>query len=468
MLPKRNSLVFGSLDIRTALKVIALAAAMGACVDGTGPSSTVLVPDSPLLAGVAGAGYTSVNEGVDGLGTCSNGNPNVNCNIYGQKDYVWLNGGPTAGGVGDGDYFFAVLDPSGQSDPNDGSTENLSDDFDTYQNRSFSITGSTVAYGGTHDFDGLTNKIRLFPYANTSNPGGVYILAICRISAPSSYPVTPSDCKYDAFKIKTEEECTDCDPDSNLEAIKWYDTNADGIRGDPASEPFINGWQVFVNAAEFATPVAVFVAPGTHTVSEGTPNETNWIHTTPTSVQVTVPPGVTVEFGNVCVGRGGGLTLGFWSNKNGGNRITSLGLLAGVLALNLRKANGNKLGVVTLANFQKFLLEASATNMANMLSAQLAAMHLNVASGGVNGGALIYAPGTNSANALGFATVNAVMAEANTLLGTGGAAALVMLSGHPDRPRAEALKNALDNGNNNLNFVQPGPGSCPFTFGTAS
>lgn len=461
MLPMRNSMVFGFPHIRRTLGAIALASAMGACMDGTGPSSTVLVPDSPFLAGVAGAGYTSVNETVDGTGTCANGNPNVNCNIYEAKQYVWLNGGPTAGAVGDGDYFFAVLAPSGQADANDGSAENLSDDFDTYQNRSFSVTGSTVTYGGTHDFDGT--KIRLFPYEDTPNPGGVYILAICRISDPSVYPVEPSDCKYDAFKIKSE-ECPDCDPESNLEVIKWYDANTDGIRD--GSEAVITGWQVFVNGFEFATPVAVFVAPGTHTVSEGTPNETNWMHTTATSVQVSVPPSVTVEFGNVCVGGGGGLTLGFWSNKNGGNRITSLGLLPGVLALNLRKANGAKLGSVSLANFQKFLLEASATNMANMLSAQLAAMHLNVASGGVNGGALIYAPGTNSANALGFATVNAIMAEANTLLGAGGATYLVILSGHADHARAEALKNALDNGNNNLNFVQPGPESCPFTFGT--
>jgi hypothetical protein len=107
------------------------------------------------------------------------------------------------------------------------------------------------------------------------------------------------------------------------------------------------------------------------------------------------------------------------------------------------------------------LTSANASNMANMLSAQLAAMKLNVLSGGVNGGALIYAPGTNSANALGYATVNAVMTEANTLLCSGGSN-LLILSGNPDRPRAEALKTALDKANNNLTFVQGSP--CPFTF----
>ena len=103
---------------------------------------------------------------------------------------------------------------------------------------------------------------------------------------------------------------------------------------------------------------------------------------------------------------------------------------------------------------------ATATNMAYMLSAQLAAMQLNVLNGLVNGNAFIYAPGTNSANALGFATVNAVMTEANTLLGS--ANPLLIPSGNADRPRAEALKNALDKANNNLNFVQSTP--CAFSF----
>ena len=71
-----------------------------------------------------------------------------------------------------------------------------------------------------------------------------------------------------------------------------------------------------------------------------------------------------------------------------------------------------------------------------------------------------YAPGTTSANALGFASVNAVMTEANTELGlhadtTSGSALDAF------RSYQEALKNALDRANNNLNFLQAGPGSCP-------
>lgn len=150
---------------------------------------------------VSGAAFTTTNTNVDGTGHCKNGNEDVNCNIYDGKDFVWLNGGPSTAYVGDGDYFFAVLDPGGQADPNDGAAKNLSDDYDAYANRTFSVSGGVVSYGGTHDFD--SNKIRLMPYADTSNPGGVYILAICSLA--DGYPVDPSDCKYDAFKIQEGE-----------------------------------------------------------------------------------------------------------------------------------------------------------------------------------------------------------------------------------------------------------------------
>src|SRR6185436_13613296 len=100
---------------------------------------------------------------------------------------------------------FAVLSPGGQADPNDGATNNLSDVSptsgtgagDAYSNRTFSVSGATVTYGGTHTFD--SNKIRLMGYDDTTNPGGVYILAICSLA--DGYPVNASDCKYDAFKV---------------------------------------------------------------------------------------------------------------------------------------------------------------------------------------------------------------------------------------------------------------------------
>jgi hypothetical protein len=92
-----------------------------------------------------------------------------------------------------------------------------------------------------------------------------------------------------------------------------------------------------------------------------------------------------------------------------------------------------------------------------MLSAQFAAMKLNVLKGIVDGSKLIYAPGTSSANAAGFATVNAIMTEANNILCSNA----IIDALNSLRSRAEAVKNALENANNNRNFVQAQP--CTFT-----
>jgi hypothetical protein len=182
-------------------------------------------------------------------------------------------------------------------------------------------------------------------------------------------------------------------------------------------------------------------------------------------VNITVHDGEdpTIEFGNLCLGAGGGLTLGFWSNKNGQARMNDGGSLCPELTLLnglcLRDASGGDADFAcNYTTFRNFLLGANATNMANMLSAQLAAMELNVEAGFVNAGSLIYAPGSASANSLGYATVGAVMAEAAAELCAHG----YTPSGNAFRSYQESLKNALDKANNNLNFVQATP--CPFTF----
>jgi hypothetical protein len=244
-----------------------------------------------------------------------------------------------------------------------------------------------------------------------------------------------------------------------LNVIKFYDANANGINDDPA--PLITGWAINIHDdidINRTTPVSVVVDPDSYTVTEGTPLESNWYHTTTNPVSVTVADGdtTTVSFGNVCVGAGGGLTLGFWSNKNGGAILSanSNAILNQVLALHLRKADGSLLGSVSLAVFQKFLTQATATNMANMLSAQLAAMKANVLSGNVSGTALVYVGGSINA----FWTVNALMAAADTSLTTDG----LTVAASATRTYQETLKSALDQANNNLNFVQATP--CAFSF----
>jgi hypothetical protein len=136
-----------------------------------------------------------------GDGPCLNGpqdQDSVNCNLYTAKEDVWLSGLPSD--LAGGDYFLAVLAPGGQPDPNDGADGNLSR-FDDRTARSFHANGDgtvSALVGSTHVFS--NGKVQLYDYADTPNPGGVYILAVCALPSDDS-PVTPSSCKYDAFKV---------------------------------------------------------------------------------------------------------------------------------------------------------------------------------------------------------------------------------------------------------------------------
>jgi hypothetical protein len=175
------------------LSIVGLAAASPASAKVNGAVSTTDDPGYQY-----GGGYTAQ--------ACLNGN-GTNCNIYQDKRDVFLSGLPVQASLGAGNYFFAVLDPGSQADPNDGSTGNLSSNHDAWTNREFSVDGAgAITYSGTHAFDPGNNKLSLFPYDDTSNPGGVYILAVCAVpdnagTGPGTPGVNPSDCKYDAFKV---------------------------------------------------------------------------------------------------------------------------------------------------------------------------------------------------------------------------------------------------------------------------
>ncbi|MDX6503079.1 MAG: hypothetical protein QOE29_204, partial [Gaiellaceae bacterium] len=171
----------------------------------------------PAMARAAGnAGYTTFDATLQG---CDNGSGNgVNCNIYAAKDRVFMNGGPAGGnGLDAGDYYFTVLAPGSQNGGFvDGADGNLSSGLcggGTADDRSFHENADgTITNTGTHADGTAPNGhaiIQLALYCNTPNPGGVYIMAICEEGATS-----PSQCKYDAFKIRAGEgPCTtDCGP----------------------------------------------------------------------------------------------------------------------------------------------------------------------------------------------------------------------------------------------------------------
>jgi len=177
------------------------------------------------------------------------------------------------------------------------------------------------------------------------------------------------------------------------------------------------------------------------------------------NVTVTDANGCTVSGSYTVIqtlGAGGGKTKGFWGNKNGQALITDA-FIVKLNTLNLKNANGTPFvmsGALssTKTTLNNWLQASTATNMAYMLSAQLAATQMNtMVVGFVNENSLIYAPGTNSGNGnpFGMASVKSIIEEAKLLLSVDGN----ILSGHPLRARAEALKNALDNSNNNLNFL---------------
>src|SRR4029079_9493975 len=135
------------------------------------------------------------NDTVDGTGHCNNHSA-VNCNNYTGKQFAWMNGGPAGSCLADGTYFFAVTTSSG--DPNDGQAGNLSDDFDAYTNRTFTIAGCVLTYNGTHTVDVSSNKIRLADYG--ASPNGVYKMHICNLAG--GIPVPSDACKTDNFKVQ--------------------------------------------------------------------------------------------------------------------------------------------------------------------------------------------------------------------------------------------------------------------------
>lgn len=212
------------------------------------------------VSAVGGAAFTTFNAHVDGAGKDVCKNSAINCNIYGAKEYVWLNGGPDANHLKpDGWYFFTVLEPGGQPNPNDQGgvpDKNLSDDYDAYTNRAFRTQGGEVVeYKGTHWLDdgksgpkpnGKPPYIRLFPYSDTTNPGGVYIMSICFLGYEADgsdwgYPVEPRDCKYDAFKVKKGK----MEYSFYLSGMKFEDLYADGVKDN--GDPGLEGWKIIIS-----------------------------------------------------------------------------------------------------------------------------------------------------------------------------------------------------------------------------
>ena len=130
-----------------------------------------------------------------------------NCNHFKDAESVYI----TGANAGDGDYFAAVITPGSQNEGfNEGASGNLSDTVawpstsdmgkgDNISNRTLKVYNGNITYLGSHKLgtDILGRSlVQLAPFDTTDNPGGVYVVAVCKVGAKR-----PSDCKYDTFKI---------------------------------------------------------------------------------------------------------------------------------------------------------------------------------------------------------------------------------------------------------------------------
>jgi hypothetical protein len=415
----------------------------------------------------------------------------VNANNYTSKDDVYFSGGPhgaTCGGmpISNGTYYFKVTNPNGSL---------LLSTDDLYTQRSFTVLNGVWSYTGGHATgpspcgQGIT--IGLAPFGDTDNGGGVYKVWI------STDPNFSSDVsKTDNFKVPTAGCTVDCFPPPQAAIIgeKFYDLNGNGVL-DPG-ELGIPGWQIAISGAAVDSSNPIFTDAagqytfeidqntGLYTVTEIFPpapvSGPKWVATTATSGTVVSdnPSNPGPNFGNVCRGLpGNALTLGYWSNKNGQTLMTGSGtgttIKPGVVTLlsALHLVNATGASVTPFANYSKFnswILGATSTNAAYMLSAQLATMELNVYFNPVIGVgmALVTDPVLISrlnipANPAGdhYISINDLMVAAITEL----ASFPYVLAGNAERPYEVALQTLLNSLNNNLDPIILGPGACAFT-----
>ena len=268
---------------------------------GTGTVALGAIVAAAFAAGLDGAIFTTDSTGAD-----------VNQNIYESKLDVYLNGGPAGGGnpnkppagLPDGEYYCQVTEPNGTVL---GTSIGSGDDTPiVVTNGVFAENYQLWAILIQADFSQ--------GYADTTNNGGEYKVWVSRVSDFAN-----DESKTDNFKVKEQEEDEEDPVDPIVHIYKFYDANANGTWD--SDESAIEGWKIEVAGASGYTDVVYTSWTATldaddYTFTEGTPVETNWLHTTPESVSLTLENGdeEDVTFGNLCLGAGGGYTLGFWSN----------------------------------------------------------------------------------------------------------------------------------------------------------
>lgn len=435
---------------------------------------------------ISGAIYTSTSDG-----------STVNANLYDAKEDVYLNGGPplnapcTAGGIDDDDYYFQVTSPDGKT---------LLSSDSVFERKFRVVDGVIAQYLGTTHGLGVGNcpgaiSIQLVPYADTPNNGGVYKVWITRVSDyHAACPTTGNsrrlrilDCgmagfveghtKTDNFRVRNTGG--NGNGYGNLEVLKYYDGNGNGAYD--AGELPLADWPMTISPSgspatqpTSQTGLAIWtnLSQGTYSVQEGEPTEpSSWFNsdpgpnpaeldgdlvTTPVAISVFVARGAyeQIDFGNFCLAPSGGFTKGFWHNQNGYAAMNDGGSIEPELAMlrdePLWDADGNAFDPTTFEALSAWLtFETNAKNMANMLSAQYAAMLLNVEAGFVDPNDF-YAPYGG--------TIGDLLGDAQDALEADG----YTPEGDPNRALQAELKTWLDELNNGAEVIPAVP--CSYSF----
>jgi uncharacterized protein (DUF2141 family) len=289
---------------------------------------------------------------------------------------------------------------------------------------------------------------------------------------------------FDGSCVRTGDDTTcsgiTCNP-SSIQVTKFYDFSGNGTKD--SGEQGLPNWPFCLTSPTDPDFVAQTgytdtngsvtfsnLGPGTYVVTEGTADGT-WTGTTNTAT-ITIDhcgQSGTATFGNYCTQPSGGLTLGFWSNKNGQKILTGSTTGATLYqpvvdrlnACSLRNADGSvHVFTSSYADLKNWLLKATATNMAYMLSAQLATLELDVNFGvppnKVDGGAF---------DLCSLMTVNQLISDACNLLSNATCGATCNpASGSTTRVAMTVDKNCIDAINNNGPVIPVMP--CAETFST--
>ena len=301
--------------------------------------------------------------------------------------------------------------------------------LDQFQPSQFSQCSFKLWYGNNWDL--------------TNGPNNPYLLAGQLMPGTTECAVR----SYHSFRVGDGDGGDVC-------GVVFEDTNENGQRD--SGEPGLPGWTV--NLVDGQNSISVVtdndgnycfenVASGSFTVElalqsgfQATTSTANPIETCACATKQGGDFGVTVENVVACDAR----TIGFWRNRHGSALVQQHNLLPLLTNLCIVNRCGHQVSFANVRQYRRWLRRANSWNMAYMLSAQLVAMHNNVAVGFVSSNAVVDDP------VLGQITIADLMQQA-----------VLSLCAHPYTPpcsgparyQQAVLKNALDRANHNETWM---------------